>query len=280
MSLAEGPNARLAHTHGGRYCAGLPLQQPYRIMSSRLQVGMPMLTKCSAADKCLVAATAALTVTCAYAFKPADVSGSELAMLPPYCVDTEAFMHGPENSPNMSPRAPGWVAKMGRTFWAMHHYCWGLVNLERLKSGRADTSNKQYFARQIVDEYMYVINHATPDFVLLPEIWTRIGEASLLAGDVGDALTAYERARRIKPDYWPAYTQWAEFLVTIKKTQEAKELVGQGLRYAPNSRPMLDLYSRLGGDPTAISPSSAPAPAEKADGPEDAATSPRTQASH
>lgn len=189
----------------------------------------------------------AIAATTSFAAKPANVTRGELALIPPYCIDTEGFSYGPENSPTMSPRARAWVGEMGRTFWSMHHYCWGLINLNRLRSGRANTPNPQYFAKQIIDEYFYVLNNAPPDFVLLPEVWTRVGEAALLAGDVGSAMDAYQKARSIKPDYWPAYAQWADFLITYKKIDEAKTLVREGLRHAPESTALMHLWVKLGG---------------------------------
>ena len=201
-----------------------------------------------------------------HAFKPANVGVGELALLPAYCVDTEAFMHGPENSPTQSPRAAVWVSKMGRSFWSMHHYCWGLVNLNRLRFGRAETNNRMYFAKQIVDEYRFVIDHSTPDFIMLPEIWARIGEASLLAGDIGGAMDAYAKSRSIKPDYAPAYVQWAEFQMRTNRHQDAKALVTEGLRNNPDSKPLLQLYRKLGGNPASVTASPAsrtkPVPAE------------------
>lgn len=188
-----------------------------------------------------------------HAIKPANISAGEIAVLPPYCIDTEGFMHGPENSPTQSPRAPEWVAKMGRSFWAMHHYCWGLVSLNRLRFGRAETNNKRYYAKQIVNEYVYVVQNSPPDFIMLPEIWTRIGEASLLAGDIGGAMDAYAKARSLKPDYTPAYVQWAEFQMNNGRRDDARALVDEGLQHIPDSKPLLDLRRKL-----AVAPAGAP----------------------
>ena len=211
----------------------------------------------------LVLACTSIAATPCLAVKPQDVTAGELALLPPYCIDTEAFIYGHEYSLNKSPRADGWVAQMGRSFWTMHHYCWGLVNLNRLRSGRANTPNRKYFAKQIVDEYLFVIHNAKSDFVLLPEVWTRIGEASLLAGEVAQALEAYAMARSIKPDYWPAYSQWAEFLAGIGKKADAAALVRSGLAHSPDATPLVALYRRLGGDPSTI-PRAASVPASAA----------------
>ena len=226
---------------------------------------------------CLVVAACLLGNAC-HAFKPANVGLGEIAMLPAYCIDTEAFMHGPKNSPTQSPRAPEWEAKMGYSFWAMHHYCWGLVNLNRLRFGRAETNNKRFFAQQIANEYLYVVQNSTADFVMLPEIWARVGEALLLAGDIGGAMDAYAKARSIKPDYAPAYVQWAEFQMNNGRREEARALVDAGLTHLPESKPLLDLRRKLGPATATATASaranrSADAPKRMASDPQPAATS-------
>lgn len=195
----------------------------------------------------LAAALGLLLTTSARAVPAHNVTAGELALLPPFCIDTEGFMYGPENSPRMSPRAPGWVKQMGHGFWALHHYCWARVHLNRLRTGRADTPNKKWFAQMIANEHMYVVRNVSPDFILLPEVWSRIGEALLLAGDVGGAMEAYANARSLKPDFWPAYTQWAAFLVERNKRKEALDLITEGLRHAPNSPQLRESFKTLGG---------------------------------
>lgn len=197
---------------------------------------------------------AVLLTSTGHAVKPPSITSGEIAMLPAYCIDTEGFMYGPENSASQSPRAPEWVAKMGRSFWAMHHYCWGLVSFNRLRFGRANTNNKRYYAKQIVDEYRYVIEHSAPNFVLLPEIWARVGEASLLAGEIGDAMDAYAKSRSIKPDYAPPYVQWAEFQLNNHRRDEARALVEEGLKNIPGFKPLLELQRKLGGGPVNSTP--------------------------
>ena len=193
------------------------------------------------------------------AFKPSNVTIGEIALLPPYCADTEAFNYGPNGSPRMSPRAPSWVAMMGPSFWAMHHYCWALVNLNRMQFGRLEVGvDKKLYAKYLVEEYMYVIRNASPDFILLPEVWVRIGEASILSGAIVDAKEAYSMARKIKPDYVPAYSQWAEFLFKSGKYEEAKQLVQEGLGKVRNSKRLQMLFMKLGGDLSKL-PSSQPA---------------------
>ena len=195
----------------------------------------------------LAAALGLLLAASAHATPARNVGAGELALLPPFCIDTEGFMYGPENSPTMSPRAPGWVKQMGHGFWALHHYCWARVHLNRLRTGLADIPNKRWFAQMIADEHMYVVRNVGPDFVLLPEVWSRIGEALLLADNVGGAMEAYATARKIKPGFWPAYTQWATFLVGMNKRKEALDLLTEGLRHAPDSPQLRESFRKLGG---------------------------------
>ena len=50
------------------------------------------------------------------------------------------------------------------------------------------------------------------------------------------AAAAFAAARRAKPEYWPAYSWWASYLVDHGKTKEARELANEGLKHAPQSR--------------------------------------------
>ena len=93
---------------------------------------------------------------------------------------------------------------MGIGFWSLHHYCYGLVALHRLQRSGVKGPKRDFTVHQIVSEYYYVINNVPGNFVLLPEIWTRIGEAELLRENYKAAYGAYENARQLKPDYWPA----------------------------------------------------------------------------
>ena len=62
--------------------------------------------------------------------KPNDITETEMELLPRYCPDTMGFKYGDAYS-NTSPRASYWVSLMGPSFWAMHHYCWALISINR-----------------------------------------------------------------------------------------------------------------------------------------------------
>lgn len=197
----------------------------------------------------------ALMLCCAAApvaaLKPTNITEGEFALLPKYCADTQGFGYNDAHF-NTSPRAAGWVAQMGKSFWDMHHYCWGLINQRRATRVGVPPMLRNGRLEDVLSDYQYVVNKASPGFILLPEIYTRIGEVELLLARPNKANEAFARARKQKPDYWPAYSRWAEFLIRSGKRPEAKELVKSGLEYSPTATVLLEQYRLLGGKPSEI----------------------------
>lgn len=191
------------------------------------------------------------------AAKPENISESEMKLIPSYCPDTMGFGYG-DAFYNTSPRAPHWVGLMGKGFWAMHHYCWARINMNRAQRAGVALQKKKALWGSALGDYKYVIDHVPRDFILLPEVYTRLGEVQLLLGQHNQAQEAFEHARHLKPDYWPAYSNWAEFLIKMGKRGEALKVVTAGLEYSPNAKVLLELFKILGGKPSDI-----PAPKQK-----------------
>jgi tetratricopeptide (TPR) repeat protein len=184
-------------------------------------------------------------------------SDAEIKLLPRYCPDTMGFNYGDAYT-NTSPRAGYWVSLMGKSFWAMHHYCWAQIGMNRaLKAGISPQRRKSLWENARAD-YLYVINNTPPDFIMLPEIYSRIGEVELLLAEPEKANAAFTRARELKPDYWPAYSHWAEYLIRIGRRPEALKIVTAGLQQSPGARVLLEQYRVLGGKASAL-----PKPVEK-----------------
>jgi hypothetical protein len=162
----------------------------------------------------------------------------------------------------------------------MHHYCWAMINLRRARSEPERERRGIYVeARR---DLIYVINGSPPNFPLLPELFTRVGEVDLLLKNFGSADQALQRARALKPEYWQAYAPWIEALIKLNLKPAAKELAIEGLKYSPQASVLLDQFKRLGGKPSelktlpasaAAAPASAPASAASAAAPAEAATS-------
>ena len=201
----------------------------------------------------LLGAGLLVTSTMALASKPAGITERDMALLPRFCPDTMGFNYGDASS-NTSPNARMWVEMMGRDFWHVHHYCWALINIHRSERAAVPAELKQAQREEAFGDLNYVVQNTQPNFILLPEIFTWMGRLSILLRNDSAAGQAFAKARALKPDYWPAYTNWAEALAARGAKAEALAIVRSGLQYAPNARSLRDLYARLGGKPADIPP--------------------------
>lgn len=181
------------------------------------------------------------------AFRP-----GEWAVLPEYCVDTQAGpFGGPDGSSglNRSPRAGNWVGLMGTDFWHMHHYCYALRDLHRINQAAPREQRMLYGRAQ--SDLGYVIKNAQPTMPLMPEVFLRYGDISLQLGDLPGAQSAFEQSRKIKPDYWPAYTHWIDVLIGLKQTAAAQALTEEGLAAVPGNTELLQRKKLLQNKPAA-----------------------------
>ena len=210
-----------------------------------------------------MACAALLAVATSASMATAIPNDSELALLPDYCRDAQMIRYG-DAYYNKSPRADHWVGLMGKTFWAMHHYCWALTNFQRIKVAGIQPIVRAQLLSEIVQDCGYVIENAPKDFVMLPEIYLRVGEAQVLRNMPAEALKAFQTAASLKPDYWPAYVRSVDLQVKLKLTANAKATAAEGLRFSPQSKDLLQRFRSLGGDPASIVPVAPPAAAASA----------------
>jgi hypothetical protein len=97
-----------------------------------------------------------------------------------------------------------------------------------------------------------VLQHSPNDFIMLPEIYTKIGQVELGLRRPRQAELSFGKAIAHKADYWPAYFQWAEYLRSSGQKAKAKQLVAEGLAYSPDAKPLQELYKLLGGNPSEV----------------------------
>lgn len=208
-----------------------------------------------------ITSLALLTTTLCVHADPENVTPMEIAVLPPYC----AAKPWP-NQPADPAKANYWHGLLGESWKGLHHYCWALVHVRRAQTPGTAATQRNYFMKVALQDYYYVIANSTPNFVLLPEIWLRIGEAHALVLDPGRAIEAYDQSRRHKVDYWPAYVQGAELLLKVGQKPQAKRWAADGLSVMPDNPQLIELYRKLGGDPATIvprRPASGPEPSDQ-----------------
>ena len=176
--------------------------------------------------------------------EPKNMTAGEKALLPVWCLDAQSFGYG-DASFNTSPRAGHWVALMGKTFWAAHHHCWALIRMHRARAAGLPANIRLSLIEGAIGDYQYVLANATPDFPLLPEVYTRMGEAYIAFGVPSQAMEAFAMARKIKPDYWPPYVRWAEVLVKSGRSKEGLEHVEHVMKMVPEDVELQRQYRLL-----------------------------------
>jgi tetratricopeptide (TPR) repeat protein len=159
----------------------------------------------------------------------------EVALLPRYCIYTQLFRDRVPggNNPEEIEKC---YATMGKTFHAMHHYCWGLMKSNRAKFLTSDRQVREFYLADAINEFNYVIRHAQNDFVLLPEILTKKGENLILLGRVPEAMGEMKRALALRPDYWLPYAIMSEHYKNAGNRDRAKELLRDGLARSPDNK--------------------------------------------
>lgn len=182
--------------------------------------------------------------TLASTIREGEIDAAEWRLLPPYCPHTMAFSgYTPGNRAR-------WEPLMGKeNFSHMHHYCWALIRYRRAEKATTPTDQKRYLRTDALDDFYYVLRNTREDFILLPEVLTWTGRTELLLGKIDNADKTFAKARALKPDYWPAYSHWAEYLLQAGKKDDALAIVNAGLQHSPSAKVLHELLRVLGGKP-------------------------------
>ncbi len=178
---------------------------------------------------------------------PPEVSAydvREVAMLPRYCIYTQLFRDKVPGGNDKS-TIDGWYAQLGPTFHAMHHYCWGIMKTNRAVLLSKDAVTRQFYLNDAIGEFNYVIDHATPDFVLLPEILSKKGENLIRLGRGSAAIAELQRATELKPDYWPPYAQISDYYKELGDKARAREILQTGLKIVPDATALQSRLAQL-----------------------------------
>jgi tetratricopeptide (TPR) repeat protein len=154
-------------------------------------------------------------------------------MLPVYCKYTQDFR---ERIPGGNNRAEidRWTGVMGPTFNHMHHYCYGLMDMNR--AALLSREDRTFNLNNSLAEFDYVIERAPPDFSMLPEIITRKGESLIQLDRAGEGIFEFQRAVKIDPHYVPPYSAASDFYKSTGQLPKAREWLEKGLSAAPNAK--------------------------------------------
>ena len=167
----------------------------------------------------------------------------ELSRLPEYC-QFQMGMPGRDTA-----RGAYYVAALGKTLDDIHHYCRGLRDVMFSQTFALPANHRHGLLTRAAGEVEYMVKTNPDTLVLMPEIHYRLGEIMLDMGRVPEAQAAFEKSRALKPDYWPAYTRWADFLIKNKQLEQARQVIEEGLKHSPDGPELKQRLARV--SPTA-----------------------------
>lgn len=163
----------------------------------------------------------------------------ELPYLPPYCrycaaINKYRYKHEKEKWQR--------VLKSKGKPMHLHHYCFGLIMLNRLSRG---VGKRSALLKRAESQFDYVIRHSRPDFVLLPEVYLKMGVTQQLIGKDAEALKYFIKATKLKKNYVPAYIRIIDYYKGYGDAKNAIRVARLGLKYSPNSSALKKELSQL-----------------------------------
>ncbi len=129
----------------------------------------------------------------------------------------------------------------------MHHFCDCIRFTDRAYSALGNPYQVKYDLQIGIGGCDYVLEHTTPDFYMRPEVHLQKGKALGLYKQEGRAIAEFMKAIRENPKLAEAYVALADIQARNRKSGEALKTVTEGLRHAPDSKPLRRRYAELGG---------------------------------
>lgn len=164
----------------------------------------------------------------AYEFRP---NATEWAWWPAYCQARYVTVPVGTMSDyvNMVPRATitEWRNRLGPPFEHIHHYCAGLIWLERAKLAGAPHERK-FALDQARGETRYTRDRVTADPAIFAEVVTHLGMIERFAGRPAEAIDNFDRAIASYPAFPGSYQGKALVLRDQGRLQDAREVLLEG----------------------------------------------------
>ena len=181
-----------------------------------------------------------LLTTAVHAQLPGKATDAEIARLPPYCA---VRLKG-----NTSPEYKQWERTLGPGFLHTHHYCTGLVQLNRYRDHtRRSPQDRAFICRGCRGNELHGHRASRATYILLPEIYLNRGIAFSLQKRDALAVTDMNKALKLNPHLVGAYLALAMRYAEMKQDDRALEIVTIGLKYNPDVRSLQGRYRELGG---------------------------------
>lgn len=170
----------------------------------------------------------------------------EVGRLPKYCIYTQSFRDSVQGGRDEA-QISYWYSTLGDPFHSLHHYCWGLMKLNRALFLARDGQTRTFYLGSAIQEFDYVLDRTPESFILAPEILTKKGQALIRMGRGPIAVPILEKAIALKPDYWPPYVQLSEHYRASGQIGQAKEVLQKAIEQSPGTESLKQRLAELEG---------------------------------
>ena len=192
---------------------------------------------------------------------------AEIRAMPPYCA--ARYSREPAQYKH-------WQQILGPDFLHTHHLCDGFGYLNRYTRARTPQQQKSIL-ESAMGTLNYMVNHASPSYSLMPEVYLNRGQVFAYRNQVGEALKDYHKVIELNPNMVRGYVLAAGLYDKVKQRDKALELATEGLRRNPDSTSLRRLYDRLGGkQPYPVAEPAAAPPQAPTEGAAETAAKPET----
>jgi tetratricopeptide (TPR) repeat protein len=156
----------------------------------------------------------------------------DFSVLPPFC---KAKL-----KPSSATETELWGKQLGHDFGHTHHYCAALHSLNLanniLATSEDNKQEKRHLLSRVIDETKYMEEHASPNYVLFPNIYTTKAEALFALNQPAEATGYLMKAIAANKKFTKAYGMLAGYYIKIGDKKSANEILQEGLKYSPKSK--------------------------------------------
>lgn len=172
----------------------------------------------------------------AQAYRWTDV---ELRAVPEYC--RVRFAEGAASAQWII-----WAKRFGPAAIHMHHYCDGLLWLNRYAK-TFDRREQKRILQSAYGSFMYMVPRVDNSWPLRGELYYNMGRVQALRGEDGEALIAFRKALDYDPRLRDAYLAASVLYEKMNDNKQALTLISEGLRHVPDDERLRERYRKLGG---------------------------------
>jgi len=150
--------------------------------------------------------------------------------LPEFCIYTQGW---DDTDLNKYKKA---LKKYGFGWSHMHHYCVGLIDIQRAFSIIGNTKKRNFEFRQAISQFQYVLKNTDMKFSLRPMVLAKQAYVFFLLNEFNKAFNNYRIAAGLKRNYIPAYIGMADCYLKLGDKTGAVSILKIGLKYIPKSK--------------------------------------------